>query len=133
MCIRDSFIGTTISGMTGRGSIRHNNRSFSAANVDRSRSAQNVTSVSYTPLDVYKRQEQVGAECHLLLCRILPRPVIPEMVVPMKSPVPFLQKAHILLFLFYHNWPQATTSLLLSCEKVTPVSYTHLDVYKRQK
>ena len=37
------FIGTTISGMTGRGSIRHNNRSFSAANVDRSRSGQNVT------------------------------------------------------------------------------------------
>lgn len=29
--------------MTGRGSIRHNNRSFSAANVDRSRSEQNVT------------------------------------------------------------------------------------------
>jgi hypothetical protein len=29
--------------MTGRGSIRHNNRSFSAANVDRSRSWQNVT------------------------------------------------------------------------------------------
>ena len=37
------FIGTTISGMTGRGSIRHNNRSFSAANVDRSRTEQNVT------------------------------------------------------------------------------------------
>ena len=29
--------------MTGRGSIRHNNRSFSAANVDRSRSEQNIT------------------------------------------------------------------------------------------
>ena len=37
------FIGTTISGMTGRGSIRHNNRRFSAANVDRSRTEQNVT------------------------------------------------------------------------------------------
>ena len=37
------FIGTTISGMTGRGSIRHNNRSFTAANVDRSRTGQNVT------------------------------------------------------------------------------------------
>ena len=37
------FIGTTISGMTGRGSVRHNNRSFSAANVDRSRTEQNVT------------------------------------------------------------------------------------------
>ena len=32
------------------------------------------------------------AEKLLLLCRILPRPVIPEMVVPIKSPVPFLQK-----------------------------------------
>ena len=29
--------------MTGRGSIRHNNRRFSAANVDRSRTEQNVT------------------------------------------------------------------------------------------
>lgn len=28
--------------MTSRGSIRHNNRSFSATNVDRSRSGQNV-------------------------------------------------------------------------------------------
>ena len=37
------FIGTTISGMTGLGSIRHNNRSFSAANIDRSRTEQNVT------------------------------------------------------------------------------------------
>ena len=37
------FIGTTISGMTGRGSIRHNNRSFSAANIYRSRTEQNVT------------------------------------------------------------------------------------------
>ena len=37
------FIGTTISGMTGRGSIRHNNRSFSVANIDRSRTEQNVT------------------------------------------------------------------------------------------
>ncbi|WP_436792454.1 hypothetical protein, partial [Bacteroides congonensis] len=29
--------------MTGRGSIRHNNRSFSAANIDRSRTGLNVT------------------------------------------------------------------------------------------
>ncbi|WP_347294515.1 plasmid recombination protein [uncultured Muribaculum sp.] len=36
-------VGVTISGMTGRGSIRHNNRTFSAANIDRSRTAQNVT------------------------------------------------------------------------------------------
>lgn len=36
-------MGVTISGMTGQGSIRHNNRSFSAANIDRSRTALNVT------------------------------------------------------------------------------------------
>ena len=35
-------MGDTISGMTGAGSIRHNNRSFSAANVDRSRTEQNI-------------------------------------------------------------------------------------------
>lgn len=66
-----------------------------------------------------------AAEKLLLLCRILPRPVIPEMVVPIKSPVPFLQKAYILLLLFYHNWPQATTSLLLSCEKVNAKALSH--------
>lgn len=36
-------IGVTISGMTGRGSIRHNNRSFLAANIDKNRTAMNVT------------------------------------------------------------------------------------------
>ena len=36
-------MGVTISGMTGAGSIRHNNRSFSATNVDRSRMGQNIT------------------------------------------------------------------------------------------
>ena len=47
------FIGTTISGMTGRGSIRHNNRSFSAANIDRSRTEQNVTYCSDDLKQVY--------------------------------------------------------------------------------
>lgn len=35
-------MGVTVSGMTGPGSIRHNNRSFTAANVDRSRTEQNI-------------------------------------------------------------------------------------------
>ena len=35
-------MGVTLSGMTGAGSIRPNTRSFSAANVDRSRTAQNI-------------------------------------------------------------------------------------------
>ena len=46
-------IGTTISGMTGRGSIRHNNREFTAANVDRERSAQNVVFVNENLKQVY--------------------------------------------------------------------------------
>ena len=41
-----SGIGTTISGMMGRGSIRHNNREFTAANVDRGRSGQNIVFVN---------------------------------------------------------------------------------------
>jgi hypothetical protein len=49
--VRD--IGTTISGMTGRGSIRHNNREFTAANVDRERSAQNVVFVNENLKQVY--------------------------------------------------------------------------------
>lgn len=36
-------MGVTISGMTGQGSIRHNNRLFSATNIDKSRSGLNVT------------------------------------------------------------------------------------------
>ena len=39
-------IGTTISGMMGHGSIRHNNREFTAANVDRERSGQNIVFVN---------------------------------------------------------------------------------------
>ena len=35
-------IGTTISGMMGRGSIRHNNREFTSDIVDRNRSGQNI-------------------------------------------------------------------------------------------
>lgn len=48
-----SGIGTTISGMTGRGSIRHNNREFTAANVDRERSAQNIVFVNEDLKQVY--------------------------------------------------------------------------------
>ena len=47
------FIGTTISGMTGRGSIRHNNRIFTASNVDRSRTGQNVTFCNENLKQVY--------------------------------------------------------------------------------
>ena len=36
------FIEVTIAGMMGKGSIRHNNRTFQAVNVDRERTAQNV-------------------------------------------------------------------------------------------
>ena len=46
-------IGTTISGMMGRGSIRHNNREFTAANVDRNRSGQNIVFVNEDLNQVY--------------------------------------------------------------------------------
>ena len=48
-----SGIGTTISGMMGRGSIRHNNREFTAANVDRDRSRQNIVFVNEDLKQVY--------------------------------------------------------------------------------
>lgn len=48
-----SGIGTTISGMMGRGSIRHNNREFTAANVDRDRSGQNIVFVNEDLKRVY--------------------------------------------------------------------------------
>ncbi len=50
-------MAVTISGMTGRGSIRHNNRTFSAANIDRRRPAQNVTFCREV-LDEYMRAFQ---------------------------------------------------------------------------
>ena len=43
--------------MTGRGSIRHNNRRFSAANVDRSRTEQNVTFCNDDLKQVYLLEE----------------------------------------------------------------------------
>ena len=45
-------MGVTISGMTGRGSIRHNNRSFSAANIDRSRTGLNFAALPRGLLEV---------------------------------------------------------------------------------
>ena len=50
---RVSGIGTTISGMMGQGSIRHNNREFTAANVDRDRSGQNIVFVNEDLKQVY--------------------------------------------------------------------------------
>lgn len=42
-----------VSGMTGKGSIRHNNRDFYAANVDQSRSPENVEFCRYDLREVY--------------------------------------------------------------------------------
>lgn len=47
-------IGVTISGMTGKGSIRHNNRSFTAKNVDRSREEQNIVFCNEPIKQVYQ-------------------------------------------------------------------------------
>ena len=47
------FIGTTISGMIGPGSISHNNRKFIAENVDRSRTEQNVVFCNEDQRQVY--------------------------------------------------------------------------------
>ena len=54
---RVSGIGTTISGMMGQGSIRHNNREFTAANVDRDRSGQNIVFVNEDLKQVYENME----------------------------------------------------------------------------
>ena len=48
-------VGVTVSGMTGRGSIRHNNRSFSAANIDRRRTGLNVTFCREDLKQVYRQ------------------------------------------------------------------------------
>ena len=113
-------VGVTISGMTGRGSIRHNNRSFSAANIDRSRTGLNVTFCQEDLKQVYHqvfdealaaynakkkktrdkipdyyehirqgKQEKLFHEVIFQIgnkdeCRILPRPVMPEIVTPME-------------------------------------------------
>lgn len=47
------FIEVTISGETGSGSVRHNNREFYAANVDRTRTDQNITFVNDDLKQVY--------------------------------------------------------------------------------
>ena len=106
------FIGTTISGMTGRGSIRHNNRSFTAANVDRSRTGQNA--VSYTHLDVYKRQlydwwlHRIGDEIRVG------------------------HRFYGIMTLAIYAKKCGISEDELRRDAFSPVSYTHLVVYKRQ-
>ena len=73
-----------------------------------------------------------AAEKLLLLCRILPRPGHSRNGCAYKITRPFPVKAYILLLLFYHNWPQATTSLLLSCEKVTQKHFHTAAPFGRQ-
>ena len=46
-------MAVTISGMTGQGSIRHNNRLFSAANIDQGRTGLNVTFCRENLKEVY--------------------------------------------------------------------------------
>lgn len=43
----------TISFVKGKGSIRHNNRDFTASNVDGSRSSMNITYVKKTVEEAY--------------------------------------------------------------------------------
>ncbi|WP_213543945.1 hypothetical protein, partial [Pusillibacter faecalis] len=56
-----------------------------------------------------------------LLCRILPCPIMPEMVVPIPLTRPFFCTVfpYFILLPFYHTATDKATSLLLSGEKVT--------------
>ena len=86
--------------MTGRGSIRHNNRSFSAANVDRSRSEQNITFCNDDLKQVYHELFDEALAAYNAKKKKT-RDKIPD---------------------YYEHIRQSKQA----------VSYTHLDVYKRQ-
>ena len=55
-------IKRTISGMSGKGSIAHNERRFIAENVERERTCENVTLVSENIKDIYHELFDVALE-----------------------------------------------------------------------
>ena len=91
--------------------------------------------VSYTHLDVYKRQVKEPPAVITYLGKVLPCAVIGLLVVFCLKDVP--ESTHyglpeliaILFIVVLHKWKKST---LLSIGGGT-VFYTHLDVYKRQK
>ena len=76
-------------------------------------------SVSYTHLDVYKRQLLYRIRCNGIFPSLIPVYTEPDGVYPFYFIVVRLGKFH---FVLRGNHPGA----------IIPVSYTHLDVYKRQ-
>lgn len=54
----------TISGMVGRGSLAHNNRSFSAENIDRNRTSDNITYLNEDLQQVYEEMFGEALERH---------------------------------------------------------------------
>ena len=90
--------------------------------------AVTAASVSYTHLDVYKRQQMKLLAHHWLRLLCTTRPLLEEasMTVPPPAAIP--------------TWPLTTTispawmslKFVIFVYRPTSVSYTHLDVYKRQ-
>ena len=78
-----------------------------------------LVSVSYTQLDVYKRQA-LTKTCHSLSATSLPSAFTRVMTV----------FGNLILANDMNTILQLAETLCVST--VTPVSYTHLDVYKRQ-
>ena len=111
-------MGVTISGMTGAGSIRHNNRSFSAANVDRSRTEQNIVFCNEDLKQVY----------HMVFDEALAAYNAKKTKTRDKIPD------------YYEHIRQSKQEKLFheaifqigNMSDCGSVSYTHLDVYKRQ-
>ena len=98
MCIRDSEKGVAIAGLNFVG-----NAVYSEVQPD----VENIAPVSYTHLDVYKRQ---GLDCPNCSAKI--EKEVGELDGVQSSVV---------------NLMKQTLTI-----NVTPVSYTHLEVYKRQ-
>ena len=137
-------MGVTISGMTGAGSIRHNNRSFSAANVDRSRTEQNIVFCNEDLKQVYHMVFDEALAAYNAK-KTKTRDKIPdyyEHIRQSKQEKLF----HEAIFQIGNmsdcgcgtpDGERAAAALKDSAESFAernphPVSYTHLDVYKRQ-
>ena len=92
--------------------------------------------VSYTHLDVYKRQPQTLEEIRKITETFRGIPLLTNQVIGGKTPRLTAREAHEIGYkiIIYPDVMPFCASVMFrrACDRIMAVSYTHLDVYKRQ-
>ena len=105
----------------------------------------NVATVSYTHLDVYKRQLFIqfdpdfsGSQCYnavlFIYCQIgyLTTRLVYQYLCLRSVSYTHLEVGLIIACVLFMKRVMETTEISVITDEIDPVSYTHLDVYKRQ-